>query len=444
MSGSTRKTGLIAFFIIVLIGLVNFAWWMFYRNTEQLLDHQLSKRLAAVTRSAKTLLTPKLTLDLSSGDFDAYIRAVDLIEQIRMTDSLSEVFILDDSYNYLVTTELEEDSSYFLRALNGVYIDSVYFGLTDAVIVTPSYRTGSFYLKSAFAPLPDSSGVVAAVLGVEASVDYFDVMSDLKNNLYLSTVISVLGGLLFGAVFLIYQRRVNLAEQRMFMNETHSHLGRMVAVVSHEIKNPLMIIRAASERMVKKHGAEEGRFVIEEVDRLNEIVTGYLDFAKSGGEGGFISRESRQKINLTEFADNLKKHLSSRNPNEEITWLDSKIPSAATVNSYPRALRQVLLNLLMNGAEACREAKKPIVIGVEIICNSGSVTLKSIDHGPGIPAKELKKILTPFYTTRSSGSGLGLYVCNKIVAEMGGTMKIESVPGEKTEVIINLPDLPKE
>jgi signal transduction histidine kinase len=66
-----------------------------------------------------------------------------------------------------------------------------------------------------------------------------------------------------------------------------------------------------------------------------------------------------------------------------------------------------------------------------------------IDHGPGLNKKERRRVFTPFYTTKQSGSGLGLYLSKKIVVEMGGELIIESVPGQKTEVIISLPKAPK-
>ena len=439
LAGSKRLVAVILF-IIVIITLVNVVWWLYYERTENLLDRQLSRRLAAVAGSGSTALSPELVEKLTLYDVDAYIQVTDILQDIRRSDSLAEVFIVDEHYRILASTKLDADTIYFLIELNGEYIDSVFYSLTDITVATPSYRTGKIYLKSAFTPLTDPDGLVVAVLGVEASVDYFDVLSDLKGNIYYSTLLSVIGGLLIGLVFLFLQRRINRTEQQLYLNQTHSYLGRMVAVVSHELKNPLMIIRASAERLFKKVNTDESQFIMEEVDRLNQIVTGYLDFA--GAKDRFLDNERVENVNLGDMVDNVKKHFQSKYPEHEIVWLEGKIPSDLTLETYPRSLRQVMLNLLINGADACLSASKPIKLSVTAHNKTGGVTIRVIDHGPGISRKELKKIFTPFYTTKQTGSGLGLYLTKKIIEEMGGVLDIESRLGEKTELIINLPKKP--
>ena len=182
-------------------------------------------------------LEPEIIDNLERGDLQAYDEVALGLEEIRSEDSLSELFILNEFYRYVFTTSLEADSVYFLKELNGVFIDSLFFGFTERALVTPAYRSGQVYLKSAFAPLFDANGYLIAVLGVEASVDYFDDLYALKKNLYYSSGLSVLGGLLFGVVFLILQARLNRIEHRLFLGESHAYMGRMVAVVAHELKN---------------------------------------------------------------------------------------------------------------------------------------------------------------------------------------------------------------
>ncbi len=427
-------------FIILIIALVNIIWWLYYQRTARLLDRQLSRRIAAVATAGSAALGPDLVEKLAIYDVDAYIRATDILEAIRSSDSLAEVFILDHGYRVLASTSVEADSIYFLAELNGEYIDSIFFSLEDITVATPSYRTGQIYLKSAFAPLTDNSGLVAAVLGVEANVDYFDVLTDLKVNIYYSSALSVVGGLLIGLVFLYLQRRITRTEQQLYLNQTHSYLGRMVAVVSHELKNPLMIIRASAERLAKKNQSDESRFIVEEVDRLNQIVTGYLDFA--GAKGRFLDNDRIEKVSLSELVGNIKKHFQSKYPDRDIGWLDGVVPPDLVIETYPRSLRQVILNLLINGADACVAAAKPIKLGINAAEKANRVIIRVVDHGPGIGKRELRKIFTPFYTTKQSGSGLGLFLTKKIVEEMGGHIDIESRKDEKTELIINLPKTP--
>ncbi|MDF1544079.1 MAG: HAMP domain-containing sensor histidine kinase [bacterium] len=440
---SSKRLLLIALFTIALIILVNLAWWFFYQNTREMLDQQLGRRLSAVGQATSAGISAETTGKLAAGDFTAYLEIVDLLTRVQSADSLAGLFVLNQSYEYLASTDIENDSLYILKELNGPYLDSLFFALDPVPIVSPSYQSGDIYLKTAFVPLLDSSYFVAAVLGVEANVDYFQVLDDLRNSLIFSTAVSVMGGLLFGLIFVSYQRRVNSIQQRLFMNETHSYLGRMVAVVSHEIKNPLMIIRASAERLKKRADSEESRFVIEEVDRLNSIVTGYLDFARSSsgtnGEASLI-HEPVGDLSLYELSNELKKHLSDKYSGQQVDWLSDDIDPALTIRSYRRALRQTLLNLLINAAESCRDKGCPIRIGLKVETdNPERVLLKVVDHGPGMEPKELKRVFDPFYTTRMSGSGLGLFLSKNIVEQMNGRLLIESGPDRGTTVIVDLP-----
>ncbi len=437
MFSGSKKLAYVALFTVIMIALVNLVWWLNYDRTEALMDRQLSRRLSAVARSGAVALKPEQIERLMLDDFDAYAAVTSLLEDIRSADSLSELFILDQNYRVLASTSLDVDSVYFLTALNGKYIDSVFYSLTDDPVATPSYKTGDVYLKTSFAPLHDSLGTCVAVLGVEANVDYFDALSDLRHNLYYSTILSIVAGIFLGGLFLFFQRRMSAAEQQLFLNETHSYLGRMVAVVSHEIKNPLMIIRASAERIYKKFSGEESRFIIEEVDRLNRIVTGYLDFA--GGRSRFLDNDRVEDVNLGELIESLKKHFAERYKGTEVVWINSEIDPGLSAEIYPRSLRQVLLNLLINGADACVSVDKPIEVGVGARLLDGSILLTVTDHGSGLTKKEIKRLFTPFYTTKQTGSGLGLFLSKKIIDEMGGTLDITSEKGTGTRVSIRLP-----
>ena len=444
MLGGSRKLLIIAIFTALLIVLVNLAWWVFYQRTEQLLDNQLSRRLTAIARTTSIALPVETVRGLLEGNLNSYDEANSLLSQARAADSLSEVFVLAGDYSYLATTGAETDSLYFLAELNGPYIDSILFGLVDGPLATPSYQTGSVYLKSAFAPLRDERGVTVAVLGVEANVDYFASLADLKSNLYYSTALSVVGGLIFGTLFLLVQRRLNQAQQRLFVNETHAYLGRMVAVVAHEVRNPLMIIRASAERLKKKHGAAEGDFIVDEVDRLDRLVTGYLDVARGGAGESLLQSERPQTIRLRQLTADLQKHFADKYAEHRVEWISAPVPDDLEIESYTGPLGQVLLNLLINGAEACLSAARPIAVGLDAADSGEFVTLTVSDRGPGMSRRDLKRAGDPFYSTKLTGSGLGLYLSWKIVDEMGGRLDISTRPGTGTRAVVTLPKRPKD
>lgn len=442
MLGSSKRFVLIALFTALLIVLVNVAWWYYYQRTENMLDNQLSRRLGAVGELTATMLPPEQLDLLSMGDITAYLDVAGTLERVRRTDSLSEVFIVDENYRYLATTLLSSDSLYFLAPLHAPLIDSLFLSpvIAPQAVITDAYQTGNVLLKSAFIPLTDPDGLVAAVLGVEANIDYSEPLAELRQNLWYATGLSLAGGILLGLIFLWLQRRINHAEQQLFLGETHAHLGRMVAVVAHELRNPLMIIRASAERVRKKSDLPEAGFVLEEVDRLNDIVTGYLDFARSGGN--LLSADMPSQIDIADLLGRLRTHLSEKYNGEAITWL-GEVPLNQTFVSYPRSLKQVLMNLLINGVEACRESDKPIEVGVDVVAPGETIELNVRDHGRGLNSKDLKKVFAPFYTTKRTGSGLGLYLSRRLVEEMGGSMHMTSSPDRGTVVVIKLPREPK-
>jgi len=206
------------------------------------------------------------------------------------------------------------------------------------------------------------------------------------------------------------------------------------------VRNPLMIIRASAERLLKKTGSDEARYVVEETDRLNGIVGGYLDFAKA--QSSILAADQPEQIDMPEFLDGIRRHIEQRFDGQ-VEWIVAETSPPLTFCGYRRSLRQVLFNLLLNGAESCQAAGKPVQLGLSFSCQSDSLIIAVSDHGPGVAKNELKRLFTPFYTTKQTGSGLGLYLSKRIVNEMGGKIRIESRPGVGTQVFIELPKEPK-
>ena len=217
-----------------LILLVNMAWWFFYDKTERSFEKQLSRRLASVGQIGAASIDAELIGAVEEGALWAYDDILDVIERIKEADSLSEVFIIYADRKYLATTSLyiDSDSTYYLAALNSTAIDSA-FAMesrnawaegTVRPIVTDGYEVGGLLLKSAFVPLFDESGLVVAVLGVEADVDYTDDLVELKNNLYLSSGISIGVGILFALLFFLFQRRIGASEKSLLLAQSQANL----------------------------------------------------------------------------------------------------------------------------------------------------------------------------------------------------------------------------
>ena len=97
----------------------------------------------------------------------------------------------------------------------------------------------------------------------------------------------------------------------------------------------------------------------------------------------------------------------------------------------------------MRMANGCERCAKPVKVGLELTLDSETADLRVIDGGSGLTRKQQKNIFSPFYTTKKTGSGLGLYLSREIVTQMGGQMGLDSTPKIGTTVIIKLPVRPR-
>jgi len=441
MKALNRRSLGVVVFTGLLIVIVNFVWWLFYFQTEASFENQLSRRLSSLAVLGAKSFEPEDVSGLVGGRLNAYEKTLDKIENIRQSDSLSEVFVIDVDFHYLASTALDNDSVYYLASLNRDAIESALYGTSGSISegdrsytsVPASYRSGNVILKSAFAPLVDSMGLVSAVLGLEADVDYADDLFGLRRSLIISTGLSVGIGILFGMIFFIIQRRIGRAERSIFLSQSQANLGQMVAVVSHEIKNPLMIIRASAESLKKKTASPESDFILEEIDRLNKIVTGYLDFAS----GKMILKKETVDIGklVSEIIEKFAPRLKEKN-----IFLDTKTSDNKVLAQADRiAIRQVIINLLLNASDAVADVSNPEII-IDYANNKNQVCIKVRDNGPGVDAKILKNLFEPFYTTKTSGSGLGLFHSRRLVEEMNGKLEVRISEDNINEFRVFIPE----
>ena len=228
-----------------------------------------------------------------------------------------------------------------------------------------------------------------------------------------------------------------------------SSLGRLSTVIAHEIRNPLMIIRASLSTLRGTHvsGSELREAVAdidEETTRLNRIVTEVLDFAKplrfelAPADVNDICRAS---------VDAAWAGVSRADVQLD---LDGAVPAIVT---DAERLRTALVNILTNarhavqavarsgaltGTDAVTVLSEPAVI-VSTRASGARVTVSVHDRGTGIAAEDLAHIFDAYFTTRRAGTGLGLPIARNIIEGLSGTLAVSSRLGEGTEVRIDLP-----
>ncbi len=229
--------------------------------------------------------------------------------------------------------------------------------------------------------------------------------------------------------------RVQMREQ-LARSDRLAAVGTAAAGVAHEINNPLQIATLALGKLERQIGPDAAakRSVGElsvSLERIASIVRDLITFSRAEK---FEARE----VDLKSALDAAARFVRHRLP--EQVRLEAEVPTLPPIQGSAHQLEQVMVNLLMNALQALP------LSGGEIRLRGrdegeGTVSIVVSDTGAGIPADVLPSVFDPFFTTKppGAGTGLGLAVCQGIVARHGGRMEIESEVGKGTTVLVCLP-----
>lgn len=218
-------------------------------------------------------------------------------------------------------------------------------------------------------------------------------------------------------------------------NERMKKLGEMVTRVTHEIRNPLGGIRgyaALLSRDLKNmpHLHEMAEFVIEGTRHLETLVNTVLQYARP------ISMQI-QPVELGEFLRRLVKFIKADPAFSDSVQIQLHVPFRACVLSIdPDAMKSALLNLLFNAMQAMNSGG---LLTIALLQREHSCQIEISDTGIGMEEEELKRLFTPFYTTKQKGNGLGLVEVQKIVQAHMGSIDVRSTPARGSTFTITLP-----
>jgi two-component system, NtrC family, sensor histidine kinase HydH len=230
-------------------------------------------------------------------------------------------------------------------------------------------------------------------------------------------------------------RHLQEAEAQVRRTERLAALGQLSAGLAHEIRNPLSTIKGSAEMLLKNvdaNGAvahELAGFISTEVDRTNALVTRFLDFARP-------LALRLDKTEITQVIDEAVAQVEKHTPPLDVSIYKNYSPDIPPFMIDRQLIERVLYNLILNAAQA---SPPQGTITVKTRQLGDTVEIDVIDRGSGIAPKDRESIFNPFFTTKSSGVGLGLAIVSKIVDEHGGQITVESEPGAGSVFRVFLP-----
>lgn len=223
--------------------------------------------------------------------------------------------------------------------------------------------------------------------------------------------------------------------EKFIEQEKVAALGTLAAGLAHEVGNPLSSISAICQLIEKK--GDDGRLkermktVGDALARIDSIVRRVLDFARRGDDSDTVDLgvETRKVVDLIRLDRRLRKI-------EIHVEISEQVP---TVKVSRTGLSQILVNLLLNAGEAIWERGEPGTISLKADVSGRGVRIAVEDNGPGFSADSMRRAIEPFYSTKSSGTGLGLAVSYGIVERSGGKLSFANRPEGGAVVTMWLP-----
>lgn len=230
---------------------------------------------------------------------------------------------------------------------------------------------------------------------------------------------------------------LNRSKQQLIEAEKFAAMGKMAALITHEIKNPLVSIGGFARfmyRQLDKNDPKEAdkvsslQIIINETTRLENILKNILSFARQ-------PHPQFELCNLNDIVfDTIQ--IISQEISEKQVKLEMKLEELSLIQADRELLGQVFLNIYKNALQAMPQGGKLIT---QTLKKGDFVQVTISDTGVGIPKEHLDSLFDPFFTTKSSGTGLGLCISKQVIVAHGGFIEVSSAEGKGSTFTINLP-----
>lgn len=407
---------------------LNFAGWWMLRGLERDLLHQIDRQLRTTSRLVADQIGRNYLLDEWALPLDRPATVLQIERElfdIRQRSRMETLFLLSPDRTALLDYRFETADKSPSRAFP--LSETRFTAAIDGDSLTVDRRTLDDQLfLTTYTPVRNIAGDVVAVLVADAPADLFTRLQAFGTRLVLMGLagLAILSG--FGGIIILAIRRLLQGEARLREQAHLAQLGEMAAMVAHEIRNPLSIIKGSADVLRKKYAGESNElfeFIPEEIDRLNRLINDFLQFARQRD----LPLDSADPVAL--IAEIVDRYADPR------LRLEAERGESIPLNSD--AFRQILLNVIDNARQATpadgvitvrasREGRRRYRITVT-------------DSGAGMPEAVRARVFDPFFSTRATGSGLGLAITRRLITQMGGTIVVASRDGAGTTVTVDLP-----
>jgi signal transduction histidine kinase len=408
--------------------------WVTWQGVAGALESEFEQRLGRLAATAAREIGPAELAEARLRDEGgAYLALQVQLVTLRASTGMAGASLLDSAGVTIVDARESEFAEGLPSVLGTLAGPALRRALRGEAVVSAPYRHRGALLRAGFAPVRDETGRVLGTVAVELVPAYLPVVSRLGRTLLLIAVATMLAVLLLAAIVVRGAWSAARLERRLSRAQNLAAMGRLTATLAHEIKNPLAIIRGSAQRLgrLDPEARRMADFVVEETDRLSRTVTRYLDFAR-GSDASGAAETGDAVVALEATLDLLEGELRAR----EVALERSGRLEAAPVTLDNESLKQLYLNLILNALEAMPQGGH---LAVRLAERAGRIEVGIADDGAGIPAGTLKRLGSPFFTTRATGSGLGLFMARRLAESAGGELMIQSEVGRGTTCTVRFP-----
>lgn len=375
----------------------------------------------------------------------------DVIQSQMHGLQISSVRLYDDHYTILYSTDSKEvrRTDLYTAGIPLVFegkphhFDEISSIPYTQALITPNLKDGTFLLRTVFPLTIDSDfqglrlrGQPVPVLGV------LEIVQDMTPQ-YRGTIRSqwlIIAGFLVSTLILFFMlhfvarkaefvlsrrmARNRQLEAQLHQAEKLASMGRMVASIAHEIRNPLGIIRSSAEFLIRRHKTEDATTqailsaIYDESCRLGTTVNDFLDYARP-------RQPRKDPVNLQDVLNKVMAFLGGEFQRQGVE-IHANLSPDLIVKGDTDLLYRAFYNILANAQQAIQGQGQIFIESA--LPSQGQITLTFRDTGPGFAQGTLDKVMDPFFTTKDNGTGLGLPIVQAIIHAHGGTMSIANAP----------------